>query len=356
MTSRPPSYKGKLISLEIARFIAAFCVATDHIASPLQSLGEGKPLYGFNLPPISSVLFFFVLSGFVIFTAHREDFGQIRRVPRYLWLRVCRIYPLYWISLVPMLYFLWVGCSHDYLVHIFNLSPLTPFGFREINPPAWTLRFELSFYFIFAAMLLPYVGRAVMALWLLFIVWQWYPYLVLPLGSMEKHVHMPPGLVWHWFDSHDILFFCGMAAAALYARIQPPARVLWPLLAASGIALVLFVRLDQWGFAYPPASREPFTGLSFAAVIFTLAALERGGHLRLHRRWAVLGAMSYPFYLLHPAPLFLFNVYVYFHPTAKHIASPTVLFLGAMAVALLLTALVTFLYDRPIQRLARRLV
>jgi peptidoglycan/LPS O-acetylase OafA/YrhL len=321
----------------------------------LQGLGEGKPLFGFNLPPISSVLFFFVLSGFVIFTAHREDFGRITAVPRYLWRRVCRIYPIYWVSLVPMLYFLWPGCGSSYLAQIFSLSPLTPYDFTEINPPAWTLRFELSFYFIFAIILLPYVGRLAMAVWFLFIIWQWYPYLV-PFGPMATYAPMPPGLLWHWFGLHDILFFCGMGAAALYARWQPAARLLWPLFALSAAALILFVRLDQWGFAYPPASREPFTGLSFAAVIFSLAALERGGHLRLGRCWAWLGDMSYPLYLLHPAPLFLFNLYVYFHPAAKHLASPTALFLGCMSAALLATALVTFLVDKPLQKFARRLL
>lgn len=360
-SAAPSPRQGKLLTLEAARFIAAFCVATDHTITSLRGLGAGQPLLGFNLPPISAVLFFFVLSGFVIFTAHRADFGRIEAVPRYLWRRVCRIYPVYWVSLAPMLYFLWAGSSGHYLAQIFSLSPLTPFDFTEINPSAWTLRFEMSFYLIFAITLLPYIGRAALALWLLFIFWEWYPHL-LPFGPLAKRVPMPAGLQWHLLGSHNMLFVCGMAAAALYARWQPPARLLWPLLIISAAALILFVRLDQWGFTYPPASREPFMGLSFAAVIFGLAALERGGHLRLGRRWAWLGDMSYPLYLLHPAPLFLFapgylfNAYMSAHPAASPMATLTMLFLGYMTVTLLAAALVTFLFDRPLRKAARRLL
>jgi exopolysaccharide production protein ExoZ len=144
----------RLVSLECARFAAALCVGTDHIVSFTAALRGGPVLHGFNLPPIIAVLFFFVLSGFVIYTAHHADFGDVRRLPRYVWRRACRIYPVYWLSLIAPLYFLWTQCSGVYLLDIATLSPFNN-GITELTPPAWSLRFELAFYLMFGLALLP---------------------------------------------------------------------------------------------------------------------------------------------------------------------------------------------------------
>ncbi len=151
------------------------------------------------------------------------------------------------------------------------------------------------------------------------------------------------------------MFFAGLAAGFVFVRLQPHRRLLWPLLAAGGIALVLMARLDAGGFAYPTVDRTPLVAGSFAIMIFALAALERGGHLRLDQRLGALGAMSYPFYLFHPSIIFLGNIFIYYHPADRHLVSPPTVFIIVMVASLALSALVTFLFDRPLQRFARRI-
>jgi peptidoglycan/LPS O-acetylase OafA/YrhL len=151
------------------------------------------------------------------------------------------------------------------------------------------------------------------------------------------------------------MFFAGLGAGASFFRLRLHKRWLWLLLGGASFALVGLARLDAWGFAYPSLGRTPLVAGSFATIIFSLAALERGGHLRLSQRLTWLGAMSYPFYIIHPSVLFLGSAFIYYHPGDKLMFSPLVVFSGFMAASLAVSAMVTFLYDRPLQRFSRRI-
>ena len=351
-SSRPDAGTQKLISLEIARFLAALAVALEHLSTTIPQLKLGPA----PLPPMpasAAVLFFFTLSGFVIYNAHHQDAGQLARLPRYAWRRFCRIFPLYWLSLLPMLAVLWPGCTPDYLLKIFTLAPFTG-PLAELNPPAWTLRAELLFYIMFGFSLLPYARRVLLPGWGLLLAAAWYHDLRGWGGPETLLLWLPGGISSHLLALNNIMFFAGLGSGWVFARQRPGPRVLWPLLGVSALALALLLRLDAWGTLYPADARLPCTALAFAAVIFTLAALERSRYLRLHRRWAALGAMSYPLYLLHSGVAFAFSAYLFFHPQAHLPALPV--FAAMLALALLAAALAAFLFDAPLQRLARRVL
>ena len=93
-------------------------------------------------------------------------------------------------------------------------------------------------------------------------------------------------------------------------------------------------------------------GLSFAALMLGLAALERLGHLRLGAWVRRLGAMSYPLYILH-APLLLavWQITGSFHlATSGQWVMLGVGIMGLYAAA----ALATVTLDQPLQRRMRR--
>ena len=351
----PPKPPAKLISLEIARFIAAFCVGTDHVVSFTASLRPTPVLGGFDLRPSPRSSSSSCLAVCHLYRPSR-GFGRLNRLPRFLWRRFWRIYPVYWLSLAVPLYILWPTINPAYLVKIVTLTPfIKDSSFIEIIPPAWSLRFELAFYLLFALSLLPRIGKYILAAWIFFVVWHLYPAL-LPMKYMHIHLRLPRPVSWHFFGTHEVMFFAGLGAGLAFARLRWQPRALWALLAAAGVALILLARLDSWGFAYPPASRAPMVAYSFAAIIFALAALERGGHLRLSPRLARLGAMSYPFYIFHPTVLFFGGVLIYYHPADKLLFSPLTVFTFFMAASLGISALVTFWYDRPLQRFSRRIL
>lgn len=348
----PDTVARRIVSLEIARFLAALAVALEHLSTTIRDLQLGQPI----LPPMpasAAVLFFFTLSGFVIYTAHHQDSGQAARLPRYAWRRFWRIFPLYWLSLIPMLAILWPGCTAPYLAKIFSLTPFTG-PIAEINPPAWTLRYELLFYILYGASLLPYARRFLLPLWGTALAAAWYHDL---RGWGAPATLLPwPGVANHLLALNNIMFFAGLAAGWCHARWQPRPRLLWPLLAATILLLAFLLRLDDYGTLYPADPHLPFTAAAFGGLILLLATLERSRNLKLHPRWAALGAMSYPLYLLHAPAGFLFSALFFFHPAARAHFTPLPTFALMLTIALLASALAAFLFDAPLQRLARRVM
>lgn len=344
--------RSKLITLEVARFVAALCVVLHHLGG-IGFQNEIGPRV-MDAPGPAAVMFFFSLSGFVIYSAHWQDAGKPHRLPRYFWRRLWRIYPIYWLSLVPILPFFWDGCTRDYLAQIFSLIP-TPQDFSEINPPAWTLRYELTFYVMFGLSLLPYLRRVLLPAWFGLIVWAWYGP---PFGLSRPPEWMinRGGIEYHLFSLFNCWFFAGVAAGWLFVRYLPPPCWRWPLLGASAVFMAVMLWLDQDGYIFPPNPILPFNAMSFAAIIYALAAVERSGQLRLNRRWAILGAMSYPLYLLHYGVGSRFTVYFFHHPGAAHHFTDLSLFLTVVASSLLCTWLAAVVFDQPLQRLARRVM
>ena len=227
--SSPKAGPPKFVSLEIARFLAALAVALEHLSTTIPGLKLGPaPL---TMPASAAVLFFFTLSGFVIQNAHHRDAGRPARLPHYIWRRFWRIFPLYWLSLLPMLAVLWPGCSTSYLVKIFTLYPFTG-PIAELNPPAWTLRCELLFYLVFGLALLPYARRVVLPVWGLLLAAAWYHHLRGWGGPETLFPFLPEGISSHLLALNNIMFFAGLGAGWLFARWKPGRLTLWPLLGA----------------------------------------------------------------------------------------------------------------------------
>jgi exopolysaccharide production protein ExoZ len=342
----------KLITLEVARFIASFCVVIEHLGGVGMSIGLGPRLVSGPAP--AAVMFFFALSGFVIYNAHWQDAGKTHRLPRYIWRRFWRIYPIYWLSLLPILPLLWAGMTAHYSARVFSLLPFTPIDFPEIDPPAWTLRYEMAFYIMFGLSLLPYLRRVVLPLWFVLLAWNWFGG-ALKAGPLRAWLNTD-GLPAHLFGLFNFMFFAGVAAAFLFVRVPPPARWRWPFLGVSVVFMGVMLWLSHGGMRYPIVPLMPVTAASYAAVIFALAALEQGGQLRLSPRWAILGAMSYPLYLLHAALLLRIDVYFSRVPGSIRHFTTLSLFLAELALALFCAWLTVVLFDRPLQRLTRRVM
>ena len=113
-------------SLEIGRFVAASVVVLTHFFPDVPRFARHPDeitLGQIHMPGAIAVQYFFVLSGFVMMTAHRADFGQLARVPIFWWRRACRIYPMYWVALGIMFYYLLSGLTP---LHAFQLISLQP--------------------------------------------------------------------------------------------------------------------------------------------------------------------------------------------------------------------------------------
>lgn len=151
-SERPRSGK-HLGALQWLRGLAAVIVVVFHSTEQLYIQGLASADWVFHMGS-KGVDLFFVISGFIITYAHRADFGRPDFVGIYTLKRIGRIIPLYWSIFLPLLFIRLiipdVGHSEDLHVNrVFTSLFLIPQSELPILGVAWTLSYELFFYFLF---------------------------------------------------------------------------------------------------------------------------------------------------------------------------------------------------------------
>jgi exopolysaccharide production protein ExoZ len=274
--------------LQAGRGLAAILVVIHHAA-----LLTGA--FNFSAGHLG-VEFFFVLSGIVILMAHWDDIGNPRALSSFVWKRFRRIYPIYWVVLLPQLIWIvarprqenlyqrdpWVIISSIILVHIHS--------FHTTITVAWTLFHEILFYAFFALVILNRrLGGLAMALW---------------LAASFFFFNQPNPYGAHFFSPLHLIFALGLIAAWLIRR----GRIPWPV-AFLTAGVFLFARA-----CYIMNKSAMFTdrnsllaGLGAMLITLGLVELERSGQLRVYAWLALLGDASYSIYLVHYPLLFVLS-------------------------------------------------
>ena len=147
-TTERPLLRG----IQGGRGIAASLIVLLHLSMFSQNT-FGRPLLGNALSwCYAGVDFFFVLSGFLIATIHWDDLGQPSRLGAYVYKRVARIYPFYWVALTAFL------LLRTFAPTLAAFSPtdvvenylLWPIPSQYVMSVAWSLSYEVLFYAAFA--------------------------------------------------------------------------------------------------------------------------------------------------------------------------------------------------------------
>ncbi len=328
----------RLGSLELGRFIAASLVMISH-------------LFGLDAAPGPlGVQYFFVLSGFVMITAHHRDFGQSRGVLKFWWRRVCRIYPLYWLVLLPVMFYYYHGFAPASLS--WQLFSLSPGPASELIPPAWSLRYEIAFYIVFGLCLTPYVGRVLLTAWVLSVLWLLVPVHVFQFFHVHRYniMYLHALGSWnHFISIFELYFFAGLLGGWLLIKSRPSVPRAIAGLLIGGALMIYKLRVTQWGYVYPGPRDLAVLSLGYAGVMFGLAMLERCGIFRLGKWAAWAGAVSYPLYISH-SPLLNCLDAIFPPPLRTNIlveAGSLILVYG-VAIGL------AFAVDRPLQRRLRK--
>ena len=154
----------KLLSIQTLRGIAALLVVFLHISFELSSKTNGSIILGFynlNSFGLLGVDIFFVISGFIIFWIHGNDFQKKNAFQIFFIKRLTRIVPLYWLfTIISALILLLIpelftkGKEFEF-THFLTSLLFFPWynSVGEIYPilaVGWTLNIEMYFYFVFA--------------------------------------------------------------------------------------------------------------------------------------------------------------------------------------------------------------
>jgi peptidoglycan/LPS O-acetylase OafA/YrhL len=346
----------KLRTLELGRFIAAMLVMLSHAVPYVNNhaAGGAAPVFGNMLfPGPLGVQYFFVLSGFVMASAHHADFGRLAAMPQFWWRRACRIYPAYWLALLIPMFYLYRATTPGIALHMVLLDPWYA---QEYIPATWSLRLEMAFYIMFGLCLLPYIGKPLLAAWVFLALWIWILSAIAPvhpplLGTL---VHVSLLHAADFVSLFEVYFFAGLAAGYAYAKCRFGWRV-WAGLLVLGVLLFgSLLPMEGWGVLY---GGHPWFVLcmagALAVLLLGLAGLERASGWRMGRWAGWLGAMSYPIYIFHePVMLIISNEG---HWGQFGAAGLYLHFALLCAAILALAALVSFMFDQPVQRGLRRL-
>lgn len=356
MRKAPIEPGSKILILELGRFVAASLVVLTHLLPQVNNCaahGVRGLFAGWNPPGALAVQYFFVLSGFVMMSAHAKDFGKSGAVLRFWWRRACRIYPVYWLALLIPIYYLHNALTPLLSFQLFSLAPGVQVNFI---PPAWTLRYEVAFYLVFGLCLSPKIGKPLLLLWVFCTFWGW------ATPGMLHFLHLPAPvyldeLLWGWklvfISCFNMYFFAGLAVGWIFKTCCPNRLFSLLLILCGGAMLFYHMPALDWGNGYGNPAMMMMTAPVLAMILLGLVGVERSGWLKLSPRFSFLGAMSYPLYILHTALLLVVGITL----PKLHLnrLGLSIYLVVALAIVYGVAVLVTRYFDQPVQHFLRRL-
>ncbi len=299
----------KLHSIQALRGVAAFLVMLFHCAEiqrdglGLDRQAEINVVSGFWDRGYAGVDLFFVISGFVMVYV-TQHYGR-KDVGRFLYKRVARIYPIWWVFALIMAAYIFVSYGQFGPPSLVSAKESVPYLIKSLalvpqeNVPVltvgWTLIHEVYFYLIFALAL--FLPKRVLPLFLL--VWAGLTLLGFSLGYARPMVNSVASL----FSSLLTLeFIAGALLAWVMLRRDTKTKSLIPLFvfALGGVAFAaaLFLYIDKsnsltlWG-------RVVVYSLPCLAMLGGLIAMEKSGQVKINSALSRLGDWSYGLYLSH---------------------------------------------------------
>ncbi len=284
----------RFYEIDLLRFLAAFSVVLFHYTFRGAAAGGLTELSYPWLAPVTKygylgVDLFFLISGFVILMTASSGSNR-----QFLISRIVRLYPAFWVCCTAS----WI-VSHisangrhvatpvEYAANMTMLNGLTSIPF--IDNVYWSLLVEMKFYFlVFIVLLFNQIHRAKWLLggWLVAyaIVTFWPIKFVTFFLIPEFAPYFIAGAMFFLISREGLDFYKGVILAASYALI------------VHGSTSGLVAQGERYHTHYDPIVVASAEAIMF--VVFFLVSTHRTEKLAT-KKFMVLGALTYPLYLIH---------------------------------------------------------
>ncbi|WP_347987036.1 acyltransferase [Methylomonas sp. AM2-LC] len=311
-----PSSKSKIEELESIRGIAAFEVFYGHIPAWNPILHNAD-----NIGAAASMVdLFFVLSGFVIYTAYAEKLTSLKEVFRFQFLRFGRLYPVH---LIFLFFFLAVEIIKyvlqvKYGVSAPNNQAFTDSGWQaffenllliqvlsfdgnqlSFNGPSWSISVEFYMYLLFG-FIVRYLGKLKIFIFALIPI---ISILVLANLSVDNTQHL----------SYVFIFRC-LAGFSIGCCTAYAANILNYKISSVYVTLTVACMLIFYVFKGDGAENGVLFFLLCSLLIFSIVSSEEGVIKRILRlnilTW--FGTISYTLYMSHMAMIWIVNQFLRF--------------------------------------------
>ncbi|WP_374412898.1 acyltransferase family protein [Novosphingobium colocasiae] len=337
---------GIVDALDGLRGLAAIAVVTVHYRAMLGDWYFPSAFLAVDL--------FFIISGIVICLNYEDRLRGGMSTLRFMARRLARLAPLYLVALalgalvavagIVMGTGNWTGRTLAPVVLAGSLMLPNPFpaprpDLFPLNPPCWSLFWELAMNLVYA-LALPWLGvRALPALiaggaLLLIIV-------AIQAGGMNF------GYDRMWLQIPALRVLVGFSIGVLIARLAQQGR-----LPASPVPVAVLLAVPLVVLA-APSTLGWIKDVTLALIVFPLlcaaAMTARPAHRRLCR---TLGLISYPLYITHAVLPFEKLINVVLHREAGELAPA--IGVGALAIAIGFAWLLGVAFDKPVRALLRR--
>ena len=345
-------------SLQIGRAIAALLVVLHH-ATLDSTHFYGNVFNNFWIFGNIGVDFFFVLSGFIIYWAHRKDDQGGNNAKTYAYKRLIRIYPPFiLISAVMYLAYIFLPGLSEVEREIGALSSflLIP---QEYASPAlsvsWTLMHELLFYCVF---LIFYFNRKILPL--AFTLW-----------AIAILVYPWLGFKSFWGDfllsMHNIQFLLGVVLSYFIWKYDQiieviTANKIYPTLLLFFSLLILTFLLSEKAYISNVLPYDYYTlwiGLGFFSLIFSLLVTEKALLFKgvfNSKVLLFLGAASYSIYLFHNPAISILNRFFSKILSVYPMLNLELIFILIVAIATIGGIFYYILWERPALNVMNKLI
>jgi peptidoglycan/LPS O-acetylase OafA/YrhL len=286
----------RLRELDALRGLAALAVSFQHVllltgaAGAVLALARLTPLNAF-FDGARAVLFFFVLSGFVLAVPF---FHTVISPTGFIAKRAARIYPAYWLALIVSIGIYSLSTNpHLTLYSAANFaSLLTEYTAQTYNVVFWSLVQEMRLSILFPLLILPVIK----------LPWRWVLAGSLPLviaGFLGEE--FPGGPVIGLFSTAYYAFFFVLGAlaakhidqlVALVRRMRPRRAAVW-----LGVAVLVYGAIPDDGVALP--IEKAVVGVSCIGIMVLALGWPGFSRFLMFPALQFVGRISYSYYLLH---------------------------------------------------------
>jgi peptidoglycan/LPS O-acetylase OafA/YrhL len=268
------------------------------------------------------VLFFFVLSGFVIHLRYAKQIASGKEVGfdflPYIWRRFKRIYPPFLAAIIIGFCLDYAGQQLHYSIYnhatpnaLINSNVSINFSINQLvgnllflqntyvpvwgsNTPLWSLKFEWWFYMLYP--LLYFINRKN--------VWLGVLIVFIFSFSIESNLLVIPFKLFNEVIGALFCWWLGTLLADIYTK-----RVSWPVVYFSPLIILVFCIPFMQQFI--PLHKDLFCALGFFGLLsFFFFLQEKGIALKWLEKLQGLGSFSYTLYVIHFPILVLMSGYL----------------------------------------------
>lgn len=279
----------KLNSLQVIRALSAIMIVGHHVALYINDE---------SLPLINKIFYngwigvdvFFVLSGFILYYTSYKKIGHKDQCKDFMFKRLSRIYPVYWVVLSAVL-IVWpsyFGIRYEMkdIVKSYLLIPQTKLPVLGVT---WFLSYVVFFYLMFAMII--YFNKKISYP----LIFSWFIGVLLNSFGIVQHTNFYFNFI---FSNHFIEIVAGCMIALVFIR-KPIKKPILTFLSGFMLFLFIFNKIINGSILRDSTESKFLFSLAVGLIILGCAVYESSNDLDFPKSILVIGDASYAIFLTH---------------------------------------------------------